>query len=246
MTTATEQTATAAVVVPSEKKNALATRAGRYLTGAQAFRVEGPEDYEMVAKTLLPGIVEAKREVASIFDPVCAAANNAWKAATGARGEVLKPLEAAEALLKGKAMAWQRAEEQARAAETARLYRLQQQEHVAALAAEAKQLEESGATPAEVEAVIEQAPPPPAVYVAPSVPQVANVSTRQNWKAEVTNAKEFAMHQAQLPDAGLLAHPTVIEAINKVLTQQAKALKGTLRISGVRVWDDGTMAVRSR
>lgn len=137
--------------------------------------------------------------------------------------------EAAEARKAGDKVAARAAEESARITQEA----ARQAAAAATAAAEAAH--------AEIE-LVDIAP-----IAAPTVlaPKAAGISTRQNWKAEVTDLKALVTAAA----AGIASGDTTLlgylQFNEKAIGQVAKALKNQARIPGVRIYAEDSLSVRS-
>lgn len=84
------------------------------------------------------------------------------------------------------------------------------------------------------------------VYV-PAIqqPKAAGISTRQNWKADVTDLKALVIaagDAAKHGDTTLLGY---LQANEKAIGQVVRALKAQARIPGVRIYAEDALAVRS-
>lgn len=85
--------------------------------------------------------------------------------------------------------------------------------------------------------------------VAPVLPMIApakadGISSRQNWKAEVTDLHALVSAAAAAAARGDTTLLGYIEPNTKALGQVAKALKGAARIPGVRIFAEEGIAVR--
>jgi ATPase subunit of ABC transporter with duplicated ATPase domains len=76
-------------------------------------------------------------------------------------------------------------------------------------------------------------------------PKAVGISTRQNWKAEVTDLKSLVIAAGKAAEAGDTTLLGYLEPNTKALGQVAKALKGQARIPGVRVYAEEGLAVRA-
>lgn len=86
------------------------------------------------------------------------------------------------------------------------------------------------------------APPPAPVTL--STPKATGVSTRKNWKAEVTDVKALviaAAHRAEAGDDSLLAF---LQPDTKAIGGAARSMRDKLKIPGVRVYADDVLSVR--
>lgn len=80
----------------------------------------------------------------------------------------------------------------------------------------------------------------PAPVIITDKPVIDGISTRDNWKAEVTDLPALVKAVAEGK-----APMTMIQADTKVIGQMARALKGSVKYPGVRFYNDKTIAARS-
>ena len=149
--------------------------------------------------------------------------------------------------LKSKMLAFRQEVERRRQAEAAALRaaeeakRQAEQEQMLAMAEEltAAGLEE-GAMAAQLEAELVSSMP---VTVAPTIatPKAAGVSLRDNWKAEVTDLAALVKAAAERPELLALLLPNMPE-----INSRARALKDHADIPGVRVFNEQTLAARTK
>ena len=225
------------------KRTALGKRAEAMLGQAKELTVSTPDDYEYAAAALL-SIANVLRDVKELLDPVCKAAHEAHRVATGQRAEITQPLETAEQLLKGKMLVWQREQDRLARLEQARLQREAEERAKAALQAAQAEAAQRGADEHEIRS-IETATPPPAPIARIATPKVAGVSTAEQYTAQIERLDLFLKSQIELAGFGLLAHPNVVAELDRLLAAQARTAKLTMSVPGVRVWDKGKMSVRS-
>ncbi len=167
---------------------------------AQSLVVRCAEDF-IAASEYSKKNKAAQKKVHEIFDPICDAANVAWKKATALRGSFLNPLLEGDKIAKNKREAWQ--EEQDRIAEKERR-RLQaeqdekarkEQEKLRAQAqraAEKGNVEKAEALKDRAESVVA-----PCVHVQTETPAVEGVTTRRVWEATVDDPRAFLAFVAQ-------------------------------------------------
>lgn len=87
------------------------------LESVKAAEIIGDSTRAAVA-TIMRDAAELKKSINELWEPICSATNKAHKSATGARGEMLKPVQEAEKLAKEKLKAYDM--EQRRIAEESR------------------------------------------------------------------------------------------------------------------------------
>lgn len=93
---------------------------------ATALVIRTPEEYTGAAQGLKE-IKAALVKVDAFFDPTIASAHATWKANLAQKALIADPLKQAEAIVKGKQVAWFEAQEKARKAEEARLNAIEQE-----------------------------------------------------------------------------------------------------------------------
>lgn len=150
-----------------------------------------------------------------------------------------------------------RGEQERQCAEQARLQKIADAENKLLLAeaqeyadderlAMAVQIQEQGATPAEIEEVLAApivvrvpAYVAPMVAIAPQIPQFQRAAgltaARKNWKGQVTDILELAAYVVEYPHFANL-----IQGNQPAINAMAKANEANLAIPGVRVYNDPT------
>lgn len=99
------------------------------------------------------------------------------------------------------------------------------------------------ATPVQQEFIPREQPVAP--YVPPP-PRGKGISSRTNWKAECTSLRDLVVAAAKAierNDDTLLAY---LQANDSALGGVARATKGAVKIPGVRIWDEASIAFGSR
>ncbi|WP_284459711.1 hypothetical protein [Cupriavidus campinensis] len=76
--------------------------------------------------------------------------------------------------------------------------------------------------------------------VATAAPKVAGLSTRQNWKARLTDKMALIAFIAQHPE-----HQHLLDVNQSALNQLAKAQKDAMRLPGVEAYPDAVMSARA-
>jgi hypothetical protein len=186
---------------------------------------------------LLKDIKALVAEIDRSTRPVISAAHAAHKAAVKQRSDLVAPLEEAEALIKSKVQAYV-AEEDRKAREQAALEAAAQREQQEEAEKQARELAEMGEHEL-AEHVREEAAAEAAAPILVMVPKVAGISTPETWHAEVDDFKALvcAVAAGNVPLAALLPN-------EKVLGQQARALRSELKWPGVRVFPRRGVSVR--
>lgn len=178
------------------------------------------KDFEAQRKAITKPLDDTKRAVMDLF-----------------RGP-LNTLTKAESVIKGKLYAYQQEKEKAaRAAAEAERKRIEANAAKRAARAESKG-DEAAAEEIRLEAELEAAQAAQAVEQANSG-KVAGITARDNWKAEVTDLKTLAQAVAdgRLP-------PHFIQPNMAELNKYAKAVKDTMTVPGVRIYNDKVVAAR--
>lgn len=244
----------AAIHAPDQ--TALNHRAQSSLAMVQAMEIDSQETYELAADELKAIKSKAKtleEQRTAITGPI----NNALKAVNALFKSPASFLEDAERIIKGKMLAYtteqeriaaaeRRAQEAAIRAEQERLAK-EAAEREAAAASEAAALmaagDENGAAEVQAKAAIEAislasvSTVMTVTQAAPAVAKVSGVSTRTTWKAETINKAELVAYVAANPQ---FLH--LLDVNTSALNQLAKAMKETLALPGVRVFEEKTLA----
>lgn len=209
---------------------------------AKALVIDTPESYSLAAE-MLKGIKGLRAKIADTFGPLKAKTYTAWKAVCDEEKKADTPLTEAEGVIKAAMVAWDTEQAQLAAAEARRLAEEARQAEETRRVAEAAALErEAVATGdasllAEAEAIISEPVVAPVVIVPKATPTVAGISYRETWKAEVTDLAQLVRAAATNPTLIALLQPNTT-AINGM----ARALKGTMRVPGVRVYSERGVA----
>lgn len=212
------------------------------LEQATALTIQTAEQY-VAAAELLKAVKATQAEIAATFDPAITAAHAAHKATLAAKAKHFAPTEQAERLIKDKLRDYDEAQERIRQEEARRLAEEARRAEETRRVAEAAALErEAVATGdasllAEAEAIISEPVVAPVVIVPKATPTVAGISYRETWKAEVTDLAQLVRAAATNPTLIALLQPNTT-AINGM----ARALKGTMRVPGVRVYSERGVA----
>ena len=206
---------------------------------AMLVKITDQLSYDYACELLQETIIPFRKRWSAYWEPLKSSAYRSYKAILDKFKEGDDPAETAERAVKAEIRKWDDAQERIRA----ELQRKAQEE--AEKAAEEERLqaaivaEESGASDAEVQAIVEV----PIAAVAPPVERTytraTGVSKRENWKAVV---KDFhALVKAAAKDKSLLAY---LEANQSALNARAKADRQTLNIPGVVPWNDAVVSAR--
>lgn len=219
----------------------------------ESIQIVSHDDY-MLAGEQLKSIKAAQKRVVDLFKEPKSAADSAHKAISSLEKKILDPLERAERVCSQKVSAFLQAEQKRQREELER--RQREVEEKARAEAEAKrlkdeeerlalatQLEQQGFK-AEAEQVISEPTQPvvvqtPVVLPVPEQPRVEGLHTRTTYKAEVESLILLVQEVAAGRQPITLLLPN-----EKVLNNMARALKGELRIPGVRVVEQTGVVAR--
>lgn len=231
---------------------------------ATRMLVTDAASYELAGE-FLKGTATYIRRVGEVLDPIVAAAHNAHKVAVAQRDALLRPAQGAKRILGQRMAQWEQeqaelrraaeretqrireqAEQEARARAAAEQARLQHEAETKRLE-EAAQLENRGDNAGAERLIAEPLvvgqvavgvvfTPVPSM---PPAPKVTGVAFPTHWHAEVTDLTALvdAVAVGQQPISLLLPN-------EQALNQLARALKGTLRIPGVKAVETRTTTVR--
>ncbi len=235
------------------------TRAQSALAMVQSMVIDSSETYELAADELKAIKAKAKtieEQRVSITGPI----NKALKAVNDLFRAPGEYLEQAEKIIKGKMLAYtteqqriadeerRRAEavikaEQDRlareAAELEKAAKAEAEKHLAAGDAEmAAQVEAAAAIESASLSATALVMTAPAPQVAPA--KAAGISTRSSWKATCENKAALIAFAAANPQ-----FQNLLDVNQTALNQLAKAMRETLQIPGVRVYEEKQLASRS-
>ena len=216
-----------------ERSSAIACR-------VRELEVTNQETYDVAVSLLIDQIKPFRKLCKEYFDSMKEPAYKAYRAVLDRYNEADAPLEQAEAQIKFALAVWsteqerKRQELQRQAELEARRVEEESRANAAAVA------EETGATEEEVAEIVnapsEAVAAPATVYV-----KAAGISTRENYKARVTDLKKLALAVAkgQVPVSYIEANMTALNA-------RAKADKLTMNVPGVVAYNDPIVAGRTR
>ena len=240
-----------ALVQPS--KDTLAHDAQSWAAKAHGLRIVDAGGC-VNASQLLKSIKALRAEVAAWFAPHVDAAMETKRKAEAARKALVDekdrmeaPLVDAETIVKRSLLAWETAQEQIRRDEERRL-QAEAQRQAEALTldvAAAMELEAQAAQDPEMlqeaQDLLAQPTEAPVVSVKTSVPKVAGVTYRDNWKAH----DQIDMKKLAAAVAAGTVPVTFLIANMPALHNFARATKGTAEVPGVKFWNDRQIAARA-
>lgn len=174
----------------------------------------------------------AARKVEDWFKPLVDAAHKAHRELTTRRGETLRPVEAECTRLTVEMSRW-KGEQDRLARERAAQQAREEQELARSVALEEAVTLEAQGMPEEAAAVVEQAiaAPAPVIPIAQAAPKVDGISHRETWKFDIVDASLIPREYLSIDE--------------KKLGAVVRALKGSTRIAGIRVYPEQTTVVRA-
>ena len=208
-------------------------------TPTQPLQIVSPVHYVEISERLKVNKAFQKG-VMDFFRPLKEKAKVAHQALCDAERKHLEPAQRDEARDKGALNAYQQEQERLRREAERRLAEEARKREEAQRLAEAQAYEDAG-LPDEAEAVLEQAveAAPPTIILPTTTPKVEGLSYRQVWKAEVVDLELLVAQAAR--DDRLLA---LLQPNPVALGQMARALKGRMKVPGVRVWSEQVAAAK--
>lgn len=214
---------------------------------ARTLKVTDDKSYADAAE-VLKGIKALRGEVDSTFDPIVKAAFDSHRTAVAQKRKAEAPLTEAEGIIKRSLGDYNTEQERKRQEEARRLQAIADAEEetrrldqAAAMELEGNQFGDA-ALVEEAHALISQ--PVVAAPVAPlpkATPSVAGISHRTTYSAEVVNFAALVQHIAKYPN--LLP---LLKVDTTALNAQARSLKDSLSLPGVRVIKTNSVAAGSR
>lgn len=230
---------------------AMMQNAQRTLIIMRDFKIDSPMMYAQAGEEL-KGIKGKQKALDEDRKSITKPLDEVKKSIMAKYEEPTRILNEAEAVLKGSMLAYsneqerQRRLEQAKLDEAARVERERLAAEAAQREAEAKAAFDAGNAveaeriASEAAALQATASMTTAPVVAQSVEKVSGISTRTNWKAEVTDMLALVKFVA--------ANPHMIDLLQvntTTLNQHAKATKDNTKIDGVRVYSEQVLASRA-
>lgn len=208
---------------------------------AALVRIVDQPSYDVAAKLLLEQIIPFRTKWKNYWETLRIPAYAAYKGIMDKFNEGDKPAEAAERTVKAEIRRWDdqqariQQELQRKAQEEAEAREREERLKAAVLA------EQSGATAAEVDAIVESPIAVVAAPVEPTYDRSAGISGRDNWKCRVTDIKALckAIAAGKVPVNYIIPNESVLNA-------RAKADRETLNIPGCVPYNERIIAGRSR
>ena len=207
------------------------------LAEARQFRVSTTEQYTAAGERL-KGIMALKKRVNETFDPIIKKAHEAHREAVAQKRNHETPLIEAENLYKQSMVTFQREQERQAREQQAKLDEAARKEREK-LEAQAAKAEAKGKTE-RAEELRTRAETVPAPVVQIETPKVAGISTRETWKATVTDFRALLVGviEGKVPEGAVMANDSFLNA-------QARLQKSALKYPGVSVEAVQTMSSRS-
>jgi len=230
-------------VLPKEKVEYSDTVRQEALTlsdQARSMEVTDQPSYDAAAE-FLKSIKAMRKRVANFMDPLIGSIRDSLNKVLDKKKEVEAPLIQAELFLKDRLIAYaeikKEKEREAQAKAEAEFAKREDERKLR----EAIEAEKAGAKPKAVERILTQPTTSPAPLVTPTLQQASGISVREVWSAEVTSFMQLvqAVAQGKVPILALTANTTF-------LNSQARSLKGTMNIPGVRAVCNKSMAAGTR
>lgn len=208
---------------------------------ARSLKVTDAQSMQLAADERA-GAKDLIKKAHDTFDPICSANYNAWQVSIKQRASVIDPLESAVKIYDTGILSCQReleriALEAQRAAEREELRKAEEE-----LEKQVEHAEATGATIAEVEAIIER-PLVVAPVVAPAAPKPIGASVREKWQGEITDKRVFVEFVVRTKRWELLG---LLDVNSSALNAMARSVKSAGSIEGVKFWDAGAVASSPR
>jgi hypothetical protein len=194
---------------------------------AKAFEVPDVHSHALALERIKV-LRSGERKILEYWEPSRKAADAAKREILAARDGLIGPLAEARVIYDRKAAEYEAAERRKAEEEQRRLQEQARKEEEERQLADAQAAQDAGDAVL-AEAIIQEPVSVPAVRVAPAIAQVAGVSTRTLWSAEVTDLLALVKYVAQHPEWVSLLEPAMPN-LNRLAVAQRDALK----IPGVR------------
>ena len=208
---------------------------------AKIVKVIDQPSYDSACSLLLDQIKPFRKRWAEYWSEPKKLAYSAYKAIQDKFNEGDEPLEKAERQVKAALATWTEEQELHRQQLQREAEAAVQKQEAEARANAAAVAEDLGASEEEVEAIANTPVPVVAAPIQPTYQKANGVSTRENFKARVTDLKKLALAVAkgQVPIS-------YIEPNMQALNARAKADKLTMNVPGVVAYNDPIIAGRSK
>ena len=195
---------------------------------AKQISIKTVDDYTRAGEIMMT-IKAIRKKITDTFKPIKQKMDAAKQEVLDQERAADAPLKEAEALLSPQIIAWNREQERLRQEEENRLREEARKQEEERRLQEAILAEQSGQKE-EAEAIMETPVQVAPVVVPKSVPKVAGMSIRENWKFKISNEKLIPREYLKVDEVKI--------------GQVVRALKSATNIPGVEVYNEGTVSGR--
>jgi len=195
---------------------------------AKQISIKTMDDYVRAGEIMLT-IKAIRKKITETFKPIKQKMDAAKQEVLDQERAADAPLKEAESWLSPQIITWNREQERIRQEEEARLREIARKEEEERQLQEAILAEQSGQKE-EAEAIMDAPVQAAPVVVPKSVPKVAGMSIRDNWKFRITNEKLIPREYLKVDEVKI--------------GQVVRALKSAANIAGVEVYNEGTVSGR--
>jgi len=222
--------------------NEIEQRTQTMLQRAQALEIVDQATYD-AAVELGRAIKDIRAEAEAHHRPVIQAALEAHRRALEAYRRIDEPLKAAEVEIKRRLSAWVAEQERLRQEAERRAREEAERAAAEALEAQLEQMEAAGAPVEVIETIIRQAEAAPAAAprVAPQYERAQGIAARKTYRAQVVSFIDLVRWVAANP-----THENLLAVNQSALNALARAQRENLRIPGVRVVVEESVAIARR
>lgn len=197
---------------------------------AKEIVIKTVDDYARAGEIMMT-IKAIRKKITETFKPIKQKMDAAKQEVLDQERAADAPLKEAEQLLSPQIIAWNREQERLRQEEENRLREEARKQEEERRLQEAILAEQSGQKE-EAEAIMETPVQVAPVVVPKSVPKVAGMSIRENWKFKITNERLIPREYLKVDEVKI--------------GQVVRALKSATNIPGVEVYNEGTVSGRQR
>lgn len=195
---------------------------------AKQISIKTMDDYVRAGEIMLT-IKAIRKKITDTFKPIKQKMDAAKQEVLDQERAADAPLKEAESWLSPQIITWNREQERIRQEEEARLREIARKEEEERQLQEAILAEQSGQKE-EAEAIMDAPVQAAPVVVPKSVPKVAGMSIRDNWKFRITNEKLIPREYLKVDEVKI--------------GQVVRAMKSAANIPGVEVYNEGTVSGR--
>jgi hypothetical protein len=215
------------IVIARPDASALAAEAAPLVRAASSLKIATKDDHERALESIkvLRGF---EKRIIDAFEPTRKNLDGAKKELLALRDGMLRPISSARATIDTTAAAYETEQRRIAEAETKRLMEEARKREEERQLEQAVEAEEAG-DPELADEILREPTPLPVVHVAAAVAKVDGMSTQTRWGAEVVDLLALVRYVAANPQ-----WVNLLEANTVALNRLAVAVKGELRIPGVR------------